>query len=145
MRLALLALIACFACIPIATAAKGTLTIVQSGGHTDVYDDVTINVIHGTLYLTSADAKSTIAIRRAACSYQEKLMVCLLTKATLIQQGEVSPLDFQRGTAYVNSTDDYQPLVLSSTKVAPHSILVTFRTERGTYVSLSGRIDKVVD
>lgn len=145
MRIALLALLACFVVSPIAAVAKGTMTIVQANGENDVYDDVMINVVHGSLYMTSADAKGTIVIRRAACSYQEKLMVCLLTKATLIQGGSASALDFERGTMYANSTDDYQPLVLSSTKVAPHSILLTFKTSRGTVVSLTGRIDKVVD
>jgi len=146
MRLALVvALLASFAVTPISGVAKGTATIVQRDGHIDVYNDVTINVIHGTLYITSEDAKGTVAIRRAACSYQGKLMVCLLTKATLIQDGEVSLLDFERGTCYVNSTDDYQPLVASSTKVAPHSILLTFKTSRGTYLTLDGRIDKVVN
>ncbi|HEY1868880.1 MAG TPA: hypothetical protein VGG70_11345, partial [Candidatus Cybelea sp.] len=67
MRLALVALVACFTCIPIATAAKGTITIVHSGGNTDVYKDVEIKVIHGALYMTSADAKGTIVIHRAAC------------------------------------------------------------------------------
>jgi hypothetical protein len=144
MRSALLALLACFVISPIPAAAKGTATIVHSDGHTDVYDDVGIKVIHGALYMTSADAKGSIVINRAACSYQEKLMVCLLTSATLIQVGKTSPLDFRRGTVYLNSTDDYQPLVMSTTKVAPHSVLLSFQTDRGTYLTLSGRIDTVV-
>ena len=143
MRLALLALLACSTCIPIAAAAKGTMTIVQSNGETDVYNDVEIKVIHGALYMTSADAKGTIVIHRAACSYQGKLMVCLLTSASLVQDGETTPLDFKRGTCYVNSTDDYQPLTQSTTKVAPHSVLLTFKTDKGTLVTLNGRIDMV--
>jgi hypothetical protein len=71
-------------------------------------------------------------------------MACFATNATLVQAGETSPLDFKRGTIYVNDTDDYQPLVMSTTKVPPHSILASFTTKRGTYVSLNGRIDKVV-
>jgi hypothetical protein len=139
------ALIAFFTCFPIAAAAKGTITIVHSDGDTDVYKDVEIKVVHGALYMTSADAKGTIVIHDAACSYQGKLKVCLLTSAALIQDGETTPLDFKRGTCYVNSTDDYQPLVLSTTKVAPHSIMLTFKTDKGTLVTLNGRIDMVED
>jgi len=145
MRIALLAVLACFAASPMVVAAKGTMTIVHTDGDTNVYNDVAISVIHGALYMQSADAKGTMVIHRAACSYQEKIMVCLLTSATLIQGGETSALDFRRGTVYVNGTGDYQPLALSTTKVAPHSILLTFQTEKGTYVTLRGRIDKVVD
>jgi hypothetical protein len=143
MRLTLLALLACFSCVPIAAAAKGTITIVHRDGNKDVYDDVEIKIIHGALYVTSADAKGTFVIHDAACSQQGKLKVCLLTSAALIQDGETTPLDFQRGTCYVNLTDDYQPLVLSTTKVPPHSILLTFKTDKGTLVTLNGRIDTV--
>jgi hypothetical protein len=144
MRLALPALVASLALSTLAAGATGTMTIVQANGHTNIYDDVEIKVVHGALYMTSADAKGTIVIDRAACSYQGKLMVCLATGATLIQAGETSPLDFKHGTVYLNDTDDYQSLVLSTTKVAPHSLLVSFTTKRGTYLSLNGRIDKVV-
>lgn len=144
MKPAILALFACFSCIPISAAAQGTVTIVHSGGETNVYHDVEIKIIRGALYVTSADAKGTFVIHDSACSYQAKLMVCLLTNATLIQSDETTPLDFQRGTCYVNPTDDYQPLVLSTKKVAPHSVLLSFTTEKGTYVTLDGRIDKVV-
>ncbi len=61
-----------------------------------------------------------------------------------MQAGETSPLDFKRGTLYVNSTDDPQTLVLSTTKIAPHSVILSITTKKGTYVNLSGRIDKVV-
>lgn len=125
------------------TAAKGTVTIVHRNGDKDVYRDVEIKVIHGALYITSADADGTFVIHDAACSFQDKLKVCLLTNAALIQNDETTPLDFQRGTAYVNSTDDYQPLVMSTTKVAPHSILLSFTTDKGTLVTLNGRIDVV--
>jgi hypothetical protein len=144
MKLALPALLAFFGLSVLCAGATGTVTIIQANGHKDVYDDVEIKVMHGALYLTSADAKGTIVIDRAACSYQGKLMVCLATGATLVQAGETSPLDFRHGTVYVNDTDDYQQLVLSTTKVPPHSVLVSFTTKRGTYLGLTGRIDKVV-
>lgn len=127
-----------------AARASGTVTIRQANGQTNVYHDVVIKVIHGALFMTSADGKGTLIIARAACSYQGDLMVCFATGATLVQAGETNPLDFRQGTLYVNSTDKPQPLLLSTTKVAPHSVLLSFTTKRGTYVNLSGRIDKVV-
>ena len=144
MRIALLALVACLTCIPVAAAATGTMTIVQSNGGTNTYSNVEIKAIHGALYLTSNDGKGTMVINRAACSHQGQLMICYATNATLVQSGETSPLDFQRGTVYVNDTDGYLPLVLSTQKVPPHSIMLSFTTKRGTTVTLNGRIDKVV-
>lgn len=144
MKLSLLALIASFALSTAAAGAVGTVTIAQADGTTNVYHDVVIKVIHSALYMTSADGKGTLVINRAACAYQGQLLVCLPTSATLVQAGATSPLDFRKGTVYVNDTDDPQQLTLSTTKVAPHSIVLSFTTKRGTYVSLTGTIDKVV-
>lgn len=144
MKLALPALLAFLSLSALSAGATGTMTLVHANGQTETYDDVEIKVIHRALYLTSADAKGTIVIDRAACSYQGKLMVCLATGATLVQSGETSPLDFKRGTVYLNDTDDYQALVASTTKVAPHSVMVSFVTQRGTALALTGRIDKMV-
>ena len=124
--------------------AAGTVLIRQSSGQTNVYHGVAIKVIRNVLYMTTSDGKGTLVISRAACSYQGELMICFATGATLVQAGKTSAIDFRRGTLYVNSTDDPQQMALSTTKVPPHSILLSFSTDRGTYVSLSGRIDKVV-
>jgi len=140
---AALAVLACaFAAAP--ARASGTITIVQSDGETNTYPDAAIKIIHSALYVTSADGKGTLVVNKAACSYQADLMVCFLTNATLVQSGKTSALDFQRGTVYINLTDDSQPMAMTTTKVGPHSILLSFTTKRGTYVSASGRIDKVV-
>jgi hypothetical protein len=144
MKFALIALTVFLALSVAKAGATGTMTIVHANGDTNVYNGVEIKVINGALYMTSEDGKGTMVINRAACSHQGQLMVCLVTSATLVQSGETTPLDFQRGTVYANDTDDYQPLVMSTTKVPPHSVLVSFTTKIGTYVSLSGRIDKVV-
>lgn len=127
-----------------AAGATGTVTVQQTNGHVDVYKDVSVKVIHDALFMTSADGKGTLIIHRAACSYQAELLVCFVTSATLVQAGKVSPLDFKIGTLYVNLTDAPQPLALSTKKVAPESVLLSFTTKRGTYVNLNGRIDKVV-
>ena len=124
--------------------AMGTITIVHSNGDRNVYNNVSIEIIHGALYMTSEDGKGTMIIKDAACSHQNKLMVCYATKATLVQSGEVTPLDFRSGTVYLNDTDDFQPLVLSTAKVAPHSIMLSYTTKIGTLVTCTGGIDKVV-
>ena len=55
---------------------------------------------------------------------QERLLVCYVT----------SPVRsiLKRGTLYVNSTDDPQTLVLSTTKIAPHSVILSITTKKGT-------------
>jgi len=147
-RAALIALLSMIAAVcafgPSTARAMGTMTIQQSNGVTNVYRDVVIKVIHNALYMTSADGKGTLVINRAACSYQGDLMVCFATGATLVQAGQTSSLDFKHGTLYVNSTDDAQQLALSTAKVPAHGILLSFSTKIGTYVSLTGTIDKVV-
>ena len=144
MKSALPVLLAFLALSTAGAGATGRLTIVRSDGDVNVYNDVDIKIIHGALYITSEDGKGTMVINQAACSYQGKLMVCFATKATLVQSGQVSPLDFKHGTVYLNNTDDYQPLVMSTTKVPPHSIMLSYTTKRGTLISCNGRIDKVV-
>lgn len=138
------AFVASFSLGTASAAAKGTVTVLQTDGHVDVYRDVGVKVIHDALFMTSADGKGTLVIHRAACSYQAELMVCFVTSATLVQAGKTSPLDFKIGTLYVNSTDAPQQLSRSTKKLAPHSILLSLTTRRGTYVALSGRIDEVV-
>jgi hypothetical protein len=144
MKFALPEFIACLVLSTAIAGATGTVTIVQANGHTDVYRSAEIKVIHGALYVTTQDGKGTIVVNRAACSYQGKVMVCFATGATLVQSGETSPLDFKRGTAYLNNTGDYQSLAMTSTKLAPHSVLISFTTDRGTLLTVDGRIDKVV-
>lgn len=124
--------------------ATGVVMIRQANGHTDVYRDVVIKAIHGALYMTSADGKGTLVVHRASCSYQGELMVCFPTSVVLVQAGKTSPIDLRSGTIYVNRTGDPQQLVLSTTKVPPHSVMVSISTKRGTYVNLVGRIDKAV-
>ncbi len=144
MKLSLLALAAWLSFATGSAQATGTILIQHSSGETNTYDNVAIKVLHGSLYLTTADGRGTLVITRAACSHQGELMVCFVTNATLVQSGTTSPLDFERGTVYVNDTDSQQQLVLSTTKVPAHGILLSLTTKRGTYIGLTGRIDKVM-
>ena len=123
--------------------ASGNVSIQQPDGSVDSYNDVAIKLIHGVLYITTVDGKGTLVISKAACAYQGNIMVCLPTAVTLVQAGETKPLDLTTGTMYINGTDDKQQLSLSSMQLPPHSLLFTFSTKRGTYVNLSGTIDKV--
>jgi len=140
----LLAIVACFALGAAPAGAKGTVLILHANGTSNVYHDSVIKIIHNALFVTSADGAGTFVVHKAACSYQGDLMVCFPTSAALVQSGSTKPLDLRTGTIYVNMTDDYQPMPMTTAKVAPHSIVVSFTTYKGTYCSLKGRIDEVV-
>jgi hypothetical protein len=126
-----------------AARAAGTARIQQADGTVNVYQGVKIQIIHNTLAMTSADGKGTLMIYRAACAYQGDILVCLPTGATLVQGGSVNPIKIVRGTVYANLTDDAHQLALSTMQVPAHSIMMALKTGRGTYVTLSGTIDKV--
>ena len=129
---------------PSPAGAKGTVIVRQADGDTDTYHGVSIKVLHGALYLTTADGKGTLAINRAACSHQGAILVCFVKNVVLIQSGKTRPIDLKTGTLYFNETDSPQQLVLSTSKVPPHSLLMSMTTDIGTYVGLNGRLDKVV-
>ena len=126
-----------------AAARAGTVTIQQTDGSTQTYSDVVVKVIHNILYVSSADGKGTMIISRAACAYQGQILVCLPTAMTLSQNGAVNPIKLRKGTLYVNLTDQTQQLAASTMKMSPHSIILSMETKVGTYVNVSGAIDKV--
>jgi hypothetical protein len=141
---AALTLVAAFAFGANPARAGGTATIAQIDGSIEKYDSVSVAIIHKNLFVTTHDGKGTLVIQRAACAYQGELMVCFPTAVTLVQASASKPLDLRSGTIYLNLTDSAQPLALSTTKVPAQSVLLSFTTKRGTYVSVSGRIDRVV-
>ncbi|MGA8533775.1 MAG: hypothetical protein WB615_06685 [Candidatus Tumulicola sp.] len=128
---------------PCTARAEGTVRIQHADGSVDSYPHSKIRIIHNTLNISTADGKGTLVVYRAACSYQSEVMVCLPTGLTLIQSGEVEPLDLLTGTVYLNMTDSAQQLMYSTTQLPPKSILLAFKTKRGTYATMSGTIDKV--
>ncbi len=140
----LAAIVACFALGAAPAGAKGTMTITHVDGHSDTYPGSVVKIIHNALYVTSADGAGTLVVNRAACSYQGNVMACFPTSAALVQSGSTKPLDLKAGTIYVNTTDDYQPMPMTTAKIAPHSLWISFTTYKGTYCSLKGRIDEVV-
>jgi hypothetical protein len=124
--------------------AGGTATVLQADGTQQIYAGVQAKIVHNALYLTSADGQGTLVINRAACSKQSALLVCLPTSVTLVQQGNPHGIDLSTGTIYLNLTDEPQQMVLSTTKVPPHSLVLSLSTKRGSYVSFSGTIDQIV-
>lgn len=125
-----------------AARAEGTARIQQVNGSVNVYHHVKIQIVAKTLSVTSPDGKGTLIIYRAACSYQGQVMMCLPDGVSLVQNGGVSAIKLTSGTVYANLTGEPQNLAMSSTKVPAHSILMALKTRRGTYVTVSGAIDK---
>jgi len=123
--------------------AKGTVTVQQSDGSTQTYNNVSIVIANKTLRVTTADGVGTLVIDKAACSYVGNLQMCLPYSMTLDQGGGSHPLDFQRGTVYANLTDSKQPLSQSSMQLPPNGIMLSLTTKIGTIVNLTGTIDKV--
>lgn len=123
-------------------AAEGIARIQQADGSVSVYRHVKIQIVQKSLTMTSADGKGTMIIYRAACSYQGAVMSCLPTGITLVQAGTVNPIKLTSGTVYANLTGEPHRLALSTTTLPAHSILMALQTRKGTYVTLSGTIDK---
>jgi hypothetical protein len=141
---AFFAVVACFFLSAAPAGATGTLTIQRSHAAAQTYRDVEIRVLYGALFVTSQDGRGTLVFPKAACSFQGQIFVCYVTGVTLVQAGQSTALDLKRGTIYFNSTDQPQPLSRSTTKVPPHSLMLSVTTERGTYIGLTGRMDEVV-
>ena len=123
-------------------SATGTVRIQQSDGAVQLYPNASITISNKALHITTADKKGTLVIDRAACSFVGQVMRCLPYSMTLDQGGGSHPLDFQRGTVYLNLTDDKQPLAYSSKQLPPHSIMLSLTTKVGTIVDITGSIDK---
>ncbi len=120
------------------------MRIQHSDGSVNTYRDVEIKIFAGSLFLTSEDGDGTIVVTRAACSYQNKIIVCLPTTAALVQEGESNALDLRTGTMYLNYTGTEQPLSRSSSKVPANSIVLALSTRNGTFITVRGQIDELV-
>ena len=123
--------------------ATGTVRVQQDDGSVQVYKDAMIVVSNKTLRITTADKKGTLIIDKAACSYVGEVMRCLPYSMSLDQGGGLHPLDFQRGTVYLNATDDRQPLPLTSKQLPPRGIMLSLTTRIGTIVDVTGTIDVI--
>ncbi|MGB6601113.1 MAG: hypothetical protein WBE77_08525 [Candidatus Cybelea sp.] len=124
--------------------AMGTINIHHKDGTVNTYRDVEIKVFSGSLFLTSDDGNGTIVVTRAACSYRDKIIVCLPTTAALVQEGKSNALDLRSGTIYLNYTNAEQPMSNSSAKLPANSILLALATKNGTFINVRGRIDQLI-
>jgi hypothetical protein len=138
------ALAVCCILIPAVAGATGTINIQHKDGTVNTYHDVEIKVFSGSLFLTSGDGGGTIVVTRAACSYRQKIIVCLPTTAALVQEGESNALNLKTGTIYLNYTNAEQPLLHSSAKLPANSVLLTLSTNNGTFINVRGRIDQLI-
>lgn len=122
--------------------AKGTVRVQQPDGAVQTYDNVTFRVVNKTLRIETADKVGTLVITDAACSLNDKILMCLPYAMVLHQGGQKRPLDFHSGTVYFNkSSSDKQQLKLSSTQLPPNGVLGVLKSTRGTYVTFSGTLD----
>jgi hypothetical protein len=121
--------------------AAGTVNIHHYDGATDVYSGAVIAIVGKTLHVRSPDHRGTIVIERAACTHEGSILVCLPTSMLLRQHGYSRTIDVQTGTIYYNLTADPQQLPYTSRHLAPHGILMSLRTARGTSINVDGTVD----
>jgi hypothetical protein len=126
---------------PMFALATGTARIQQADGDVKVYKNVRIDMEHKQLSVTSADGVGTIVLTKAACSPVDKLVRCYPYNAELKQHGRTIPITIVEGTAWFNPSSNSQSLPNSSTQLGPRGVMVSVRTKRGTYLSLSGVAD----
>lgn len=126
-------------------SAKGVTRIQQSDGTVQYYPDsrIAFKKDDRTLKITSADGKGAMIIDDAACSYVNALYRCYLTSVSyMAADGQKHPIDFERGTAYANLTSERLTLPFSSRSVPPDGVIISMKTKRGTYISVTGTVDK---
>ena len=130
--------------VPFALAdATGTVRIQRSDGSIKTYTNVHIVVQNESMEITSSDRQGTIVLGKAACTKVGELVRCIPYDATLEQRGEARHIPLQSGTVWINPSQTKQQLTHSSTELPPRGVLLSVRTKAGTYVTMTGVIDKV--
>jgi hypothetical protein len=123
-------------------SATGNVRIQQSDGSVQTYTGVTMKVANKTLTLISADKVSTVAISGADCAHSGNIVRCTGGGFSLLQDGKRNIVPFKTATFYFNLTDQVQPLPLSTTKIAAHSVVFDVRTAKGTHITGNGKLDQ---
>lgn len=130
----------------VATAARadadGVTRIQQSDGTVQTYPDAHIRLRGSTLWITSADHRGVLQVVNGACSFAGELQRCLTDTVTLHQHGKTHVIAVEHGTVYLNLSTAAQQLPHSGQQLASQSVLVAFRTARGTFVSVRGQLDE---
>lgn len=140
----LYAMIAAFAVATISVAsAKGVTLVQQADGSVRTYLDVSIRLSGQTLRLRSADRRGELRIVNGACSFIGAIQRCLPYSVALIQDGETRRIAILHGTVFLNLSNTAQRLPRSSEELAPRTVLALWRTVRGTYVTIKGKLDEV--
>ncbi len=133
------------ACVLAAAApalAAGTVLIQHQDGSTKTYSGVTFAVADKTLTVMSPDKVSTVAISGADCAPAGSIVRCSGGAVSFHQDGRTHVIPVKAATFYFNTTDAAQPLPLSTTKIAPHSVTFAVETAKGTSVTGTGTLDK---
>ncbi|HTV93734.1 MAG TPA: hypothetical protein VMG98_13545 [Verrucomicrobiae bacterium] len=138
---ALAAALSAVTCGP--ASATGTVRIQQRDGATKTYSSVRIVVFNESMAITSSDGQGTLILGKAACTKVGELLRCIPYDATLEQHGEVTHIPLKYGTVWFNPSDDNQQLSYSSTQLPPRGVLLSIQTKAGTYVSLTGIVDRI--
>lgn len=122
--------------------ATGTLRIQQNNDAVQNYTNVTMRIVNKTLMLTSADKVSTVVIKGASCAHTGDLVRCTGGAMSLQQGGKTREIPFKSATFYFNLTDNELMLPLSTMKLAAHCVVFAARTDKGTYITGTGRLDE---
>lgn len=124
-------------------SATGTARIQQRDGSVKTYTNVRIVVQNESMAITSSDGEGTIVLGKAACTKVGELLRCLPYDATLEQHGQTTHVPLQSGTVWLNPSNANQQLTYSSTQLPPRGVLLSIQTKGGTYVTLTGVVDRV--
>lgn len=122
--------------------ATGNVRIQQRDGSVQTYTGVTLKVANKTLTLISADKVSTVVISGANCAHDDAIVRCAGGRFSFLRDGERHTVAFKTATFYFNLTDQGQVLPLSTTKIAPHSVIFAVQTAKGTYITGNGKLDQ---
>ena len=120
--------------------AKGLVKVQQADGSIQNYPDSTLYVVGKTLRITTADKKGTLVVTDAACTLADKLLKCLPYSVVLKQNGTYR-IAITGGSIYFNPTHETLRLKYSSMQVQPNGVLGVMRSQHGTYVTISGKLD----
>lgn len=123
--------------------ATGTARIQQHDGTSKTYTNVRIVVQTQSMAITSSDGEGTLVFGKAACTKVGELLRCIPYDATLEQHGQSTHIPLQYGTVWLNPSATTQQLTHSSTQMPPRGVLLSIQTKAGTYVSVTGIIDRI--
>jgi hypothetical protein len=127
----------------VAGDTKGLTVVHQIDGSVQTYRDVFLRDAGTTIWIRSADQRGILVISDGACSFVNEIQRCLPYAVTLKQQGESHQIPLSHGTVFMNLTATSRTLPLSSKVLVPREVLIFLKTERGTYVTVDGMLDRV--